>query len=159
VVDEDGKIDFGGYTPPALQEARSNIHPEKHPKNFANLIAEFRRRGLQPVETEDTQATDQDYSTHVPGEAARSPIKARVTGFLTLVFGLAWFLLRYDDGVYHGRRGREYTFDDDPTFLTFIFAMHGLVILIGLLGLIFGSSFYRDVIQSQSSSSPFKRRD
>ncbi len=159
VNQEDGKVDYGGYSSQELQEARFNIDPGKYPENFASLLAEFERRGLQPVEPQDAQMTAQDQPTQLYSEAAKSPIKARIAGFLTFVIGVAWFLSRYDGGVYRGKRGLEYTFDDNPIFLTFLFLMHGAVVLIGLLGLIFGSRFYRDMIRSQSSSSPFRRRN
>ena len=59
VMDEDGKIDFSGYTSQELQEARSNIHPRKYPKNLANLTAECERRGLNIMEPEAAQPANQ----------------------------------------------------------------------------------------------------
>ena len=58
-MDEDGQLDFSGYTPKELREARSNINPQKYPKNLANLIAEAERRGLNLTEPEAAQPANQ----------------------------------------------------------------------------------------------------
>lgn len=64
-MDEDGKIDFSGYTPQELQEARSNINSKQYPKNLANLIAESERRGLSLVGPEATQPASQPKSRKI----------------------------------------------------------------------------------------------
>lgn len=159
MINDDGKIDYSGYALRELHEARSNINPKKYPENYANLVAEFERRGLDLSEVEEAQSPEPESSPHIYSKQAKSPIAARLTGLATLVFGIAWFLLRYDDDVYHGRRGREYTFAEDPFLVSFFFLMHATVVVIGLLGLIFGSQFYRYLIKSKSHSSPFKREN
>jgi hypothetical protein len=142
-----------------LREAQNNINAEKYPGNFANLVSEFERRGLTPPEPENAQEAEPDYSDHMYSEQARLPIRARLTGLATFAFGVAWFMLRYEDGVLYGRRGMEYTFGDDPILFSFFILIHATVVVIGLLGLIFGSQFYRDLIKGQSSPSPFKRKN
>jgi hypothetical protein len=159
VIHDDGNIDYSGKSSRELQEARIHINPETYPRNFANLMAEFERRGLEAAEPERDQEPGHDDSTHTYSAQAKSPIKARATGFLTLVIGIVWFISSYDNGTYRGKRGTEYTFADDPVLFIFFSAIHASVILMGLMGLIFGSQFYRDVIKGQSSSSLFKRRD
>ncbi len=159
MIHDDGKIDYSGYSSRELREARLNINAEEYPKNFANLVSEFERRGLTAPEPRVAQDAEPDDSDHVYSDQAKSPIRARLTGLATLAFGVAWFMFRYQNGVYYGRRGREYTFGDDPVFVSFMFLMHATVVMIGLLGLVFGSQFYRDLIKGQSSSSPFKSED
>lgn len=156
MIHDDGKIDYSGFSSQELREARLNINAEKYPENFANLVSEFEQRGLTPPEPKNAAP---DYSSHTYSEQVKSPVMARLTGLATFAFGIAWFMFRYEDGVYYGRRGSEYTFGEDPLFFSFFILIHVIVVLIGLLGLVFGSQFYRDLIKSQSLPSTFKRVD
>ena len=149
-MNDDGKIDYSGYSPRELREARSNINPRMYPENYANLITEFERRGLKLPEAEEAQDPEPESSAHMYSRQAKSQFAARLTGLATFSFGIVFFLFRYDDGVYHGRRGREYTFVDDPLLISFFFFMHATIVVIGLLGLFFGSQFYRYLIKSHS---------
>ncbi len=159
MIHDDGKIDYSGFSARELQQARFSIKAEKYPKNFENLISEFHRRGIYPAKPEIEHSTDPDDSDHMFSEQARSPIKARLTGLVTFVLGIVFFLSRYDDGVLYGGRGIEYTFNDDPVVFSMLLWMHGTIILTGLLGLIFGSQFYRDLVKRATSSLSIRKKD
>ncbi len=158
MIHDDGKIDYNSFSAKELQQARLTIKAEKYPKNFANLISEFQRRGIKPVEPEFERSTDPVDSDHMYSEQARSPVKARLTGLVTFVFGVIFFLQRYDDSVFYGRRGAEYTFNDNPVLFSFFLWVHGTIVLVGLLGMIFGSKFYRDLIKRKTSSWSLKKK-
>lgn len=159
MIHDDGKIDYSGYSLRGLREARLAINAEEYPKNFANLVREFKRRGLTAPELKAAQDAESDYSDHAYSDQAKSPIAARLTGLATIILGVAWFLFHYRDGVYHALRGGEYTLEDEPILVGFFFVLHGSVVLTGLLGLLFGSGFYRDLIVKQRFSSSSEKTD
>ncbi len=152
MISEDGNIDYSAYSVRELQEARSSISPEKYPENYSNLISEFDRRDLKYSEPVSVQEAEPQTSSKVSSRQVKSPIATRLTGLVTMVFGVVWFLLKYEDGVYHGRRF-ELTFADDPFLISYYFFIHAVLVVIGLLGLVFGPGFYRVLSKGQSKSS------
>ncbi len=149
---QDGEIEYADFSPRELREALSLIRADKYPKNFENLVAECRRRGIDTEEFEKPKSRATDQQSTSSGENPSSRIGARLLGFLITVSGVALFMLRYRDGVYYGRRGRDYTFGDDPIFMTIVFFLHGSIILAGLLGLVFGQEFYRSIARRNTDS-------
>ena len=141
---EDGQINYCEYTTKALHEAYLGIRADKYPKNFEKLLAELRRRGIQvePIRTSNTKQPNRPPNLQTVRKTGQ--IKARLSGLVLALLGISLLSFRYQDGVYVGRQGHEYTFDTDPIMFTLLLSMHGSLILAGVLGFVFGLSFSRD---------------
>ena len=138
----DGKVDYSGCSDKELREVLSVIDRKTYPRNYENLVAEFERRQANSPEPQASNSDEAPHPAETHSNRADSPIAARVAGFATFVAGIASFLFRYEDGVFHARRGHELTFAEDPYALSIVVLAHAAIALIGLLGMIFGSRFY-----------------